>query len=84
MRYEAAVEAVASTASVTVAPVSLRYWCTKAIAMLPSPTAEATRFTGPERTSPQAKMPGTLVSRRYRSRSRCHSLSSPTSGPVST
>ena len=26
--------------------------------MLPSPTAEATRFTGPERTSPQAKMPG--------------------------
>ncbi len=52
--------------------------------MLPSPTADATRFTGPERTSPQAKMPGTLVSSRYRSRSRRHSLSSPTSGPVST
>ena len=32
--------------------------------MLPSPTAAATRFTGPKRTSPQAKMPGTLVSRR--------------------
>ena len=32
--------------------------------MLPSPTAEATRFTGPNRTSPHAKMPGTLVSSR--------------------
>src|SRR6185503_14456657 len=26
---------------------ALRYWCTKAIAMLPSPTAAATRLTGP-------------------------------------
>ena len=43
---------------------SVRYWWTKAIAMLPSPTAAATRFTGLYRTSPQAKMPGTLVSRR--------------------
>lgn len=42
----------------------LRYSCTKAIAMLPSPTAAATRLTCAERTSPQAKMPGTLVSRR--------------------
>ena len=32
--------------------------------MLPSPTAEATRLTVLERTSPQAKMPGTLVSSR--------------------
>ena len=48
---------------------SLRYWWTKAIAMLPSPTAAATRFTGPRRTSPHAKTPGTLVSRRYGSRS---------------
>jgi hypothetical protein len=32
--------------------------------MLPSPTAAATRFTGLHRTSPQAKTPGTLVSRR--------------------
>ena len=48
---------------------SFRYWCTKAIAMLPSPTAAATRFTGPNRTSPHAKMPGTLVSSRYGSRS---------------
>ena len=43
---------------------SRRNWCTKAIAMLPSPTAAATRLTGPERTSPHAKMPGTLVSSR--------------------
>jgi hypothetical protein len=28
--------------------------------MLPSPTAAATRLTGPSRTSPHAKMPGTL------------------------
>ena len=27
-------------------PASRRYWCTKAIAMLPSPTAAATRLTG--------------------------------------
>ena len=39
--------------------------------MLPSPTAAATRLTGLERTSPQAKMPGTLVSSRYGSRSSC-------------
>jgi hypothetical protein len=39
-----------------------RYWWTKAIAMLPSPTPEATRLTEPWRTSPAAKMPGTLVS----------------------
>ena len=41
-----------------------RNWCTKATAMLPSPTAAATRFTGPERTSPHANTPGTLVSSR--------------------
>jgi hypothetical protein len=34
------------------------------MAILPSPTDAATRLTGPERTSPQAKMPGTLASRR--------------------
>ena len=37
--------------------------------MLPSPTAAATRLTGLKRTSPAAKMPGTLVSSRYGSRS---------------
>src|SRR5229473_398039 len=31
--------------------------------MAPSPTAEATRFTEPWRTSPAANMPGTRVSR---------------------
>ena len=48
----------------TLPSASLRYWCTKAIAMLPSPTAAATRLTGAKRTSPHAKMPGTLVSSR--------------------
>ena len=46
------------------ASASLRYWWTNAMHMLPSPTAAATRLTGPNRTSPQAKIPGTLVSRR--------------------
>ena len=40
--------------------------------MLPSPTAAATRLTGLERTSPQAKMPGTLVSSSRGSRSSSH------------
>ena len=35
-----------------------------ATAMAPSPTAEATRLTFPERTSPAAKTPGALVSSR--------------------
>ena len=43
---------------------SRRYWWTKAMAIEPSPTAAATRFTGPNRTSPQAKKPGRLVSSR--------------------
>jgi len=37
------------------------------MAIEPSPTPEATRFTDPERTSPATKMPGTLVSRGSRS-----------------
>ncbi len=41
-----------------------RYLWTKAIAMLPSPTAEATRLTGLNLTSPQANTPGRLDSRR--------------------
>src|SRR5256714_8466055 len=36
--------------------------CTPAIAIPPSPTAAAQRFTDPERTSPAAKIPGRLVS----------------------
>src|SRR6266513_4617447 len=35
---------------------------TPAMAMPPSPTAAAQRFTDPERTSPAAKMAGRLVS----------------------
>ena len=63
---------------------SRRYWCTKAIAMLPSPTAAATRLTGLKRTSPHAKMPGTLVSSRYGSRSSSQRPDAAASGPVST
>src|SRR3990172_6029064 len=66
------------------ASASLRYWCTKAIAMLPSPTAAATRFTGLNRTSPQAKVPGTLVSSRYGSRASSQRPAARTSEPVST
>ena len=40
--------------------------------MLPSPTPDATRLTEPWRTSPAAKMPGTLVSSRNGSRSSGH------------
>src|SRR3954451_2024351 len=66
------------------ASASLRYWWTKATHMLPSPTAEATRLTGPNRTSPQAKMPGTLVSRRYGSRASVQRPVARISEPVST
>src|SRR5215203_3934457 len=62
------------TRSVTV-PYSgtlLRYWWTNCTAIEPSPTADATRLTDRWRTSPAAKMPGTLVSRKKGSRSRCH------------
>src|ERR1700739_981849 len=48
--------------------------------MLPSPTDAATRLTGPNRTSPHAKMPGTLVSRRYGSRSSVQRPVAPQSG----
>src|SRR5438552_1190593 len=43
---------------------SFNTWCTKATAVDPSPTAAATLFWLPARTSPTAKMPGRLVSRR--------------------
>jgi hypothetical protein len=38
--------------------------CTNCTAIAPSPTAVAQRLVEPERTSPAAKMPGTLVSSR--------------------
>src|SRR5437762_12424631 len=43
---------------------SFRYSCTNWTAMAPSPTAEATRLTEPERTSPAANTPVRLVSSR--------------------
>jgi hypothetical protein len=44
--------------------ISLRTSCTNWTAMAPSPTAEATRLTEPDLTSPAAKTPGRVVSRR--------------------
>ena len=41
-----------------------KWSCTSWTAIAPSPTAVAHRFVDPERTSPAAKIPGTLVSRR--------------------
>ena len=41
-----------------------RRWWTSRTAIEPSPTAEATRLIEPECTSPTAKMPGRLVSRK--------------------
>ena len=44
--------------------ISFRYSCTNWTAIAPSPTADATRLTEPERTSPAANTPGRLVSSR--------------------
>ena len=44
--------------------MSFKYSCTNRTAIAPSPTAEATRFAEPDRTSPAAKTPGRLVSSR--------------------
>lgn len=38
-------------------------WCTERTALAPSPTAAATRFMDPARTSPMAKTPGMEVSK---------------------
>src|SRR5262249_2545669 len=46
------------------ADFAARCECTNCTAIEPSPTAVAQRFVEPERTSPAAKMPGTLVSSR--------------------
>lgn len=43
---------------------SFRYSWTNCTAIAPSPTAEATRLTDPDRTSPAAKTPGRLASSR--------------------
>ena len=52
--------------------------------MEPSPTADATRFTAPWRTSPAANTPGMLVSRRNGLRSSGHAPRCETSAPVRT
>src|SRR5437899_12713986 len=44
--------------------IVFKYSCTNWTAIDPSPTAEATRLTEPERTSPAANTPGRLVSSR--------------------
>src|SRR5262249_22052046 len=51
----------------------VKYSCTIEMAVLPSPTAAATRLREPMRTSPAAKTPGMLVSRSIGSRSSFHS-----------
>src|SRR3984893_1260578 len=57
-----------------------------AIAIDPSPTADATRLMLPPRTSPTAKTPGRFVSNRYGDRANRHSpvvkSSGDKSGPV--
>src|SRR5438876_402265 len=50
--------------TVGVTHISFRYSCTNWTAIAPSPTAEATRLTEAERTSPAANTPGRLVSSR--------------------
>src|SRR5271170_5873688 len=55
--------------------------------MEPSPTAEATRFTFPDRASPTTKTPGTLVSNMCGGRDKGHGIedvADSTSRPVST
>src|SRR5206468_4890615 len=42
--------------------VSPKYSCARRTTIEPSPTAEATRFIAPDRTSPAANTPGMLVS----------------------
>ncbi len=47
--------------SYSAAKVAARWRCTRLTDMEPSPTAAATRFVEPVRTSPAAKTPGRLV-----------------------
>ena len=51
---------------------SLSTWWTKATAIDPSPTADATRLMLPPRTSPTANTPGRLVSSRCGGRASGH------------
>src|ERR1700730_5951046 len=67
------VEVGAELAHPTRAAGRARCWWTNCTAIDPSPTAAAQRLLDPDRTSPAAKMPGTLVSSR---------LSAPAGSPV--
>src|SRR5438105_10970201 len=58
--------------------------CTNWTAIDPSPTAEATRLTEPERTSPAANTPGRLVSNKNGCRFKVQCPESPSSIPVRT
>src|SRR5262245_56676793 len=78
-----------TSSTVTVGYRRPRYSAAKRTAIPPSPTAGATIFVDPERTSPTAKTPGRLVSRRKGLRpSRSHGSGSisraGSAGPVST
>src|SRR5262249_35932275 len=75
--------AVANSSAVSY-PSSASRTCASCTAMLPAPTADATRLTAPWRTSPAAKTPGRLVSSSIGGRSSGHAASSrpARSGPV--
>ena len=64
--------------------ISFRYSCTNWTAIDPSPTAEATRLTEPDRTSPAANTPGRLVSSRNGSRPLAQCGDRARAGPVRT
>src|SRR3989454_8977999 len=62
--------------------ISLRYSCTNWTAIAPSPTAEATRLTESDRTSPAANTPARLVSSRNGCRLPVHCGDCASDGPV--
>src|SRR5437016_7485864 len=64
--------------------IVFKYSWTNWTAIDPSPTAEATRLTEPERTSPAANTPGRLVSNRNGCRFKVQCRESPSSIPVRT
>src|SRR6266513_631719 len=64
--------------------IVFKYSCTNWTAIDPSPTAEATRLTEPERTSPAANTPGRLVSNKNGCRFKVQCRESPSSIPVRT
>ena len=76
------------TAPAPATQVSARYSWTSRTTIDPSPTADATRFMAPARTSPAANTPGTLVSRESGSRGSFQTFvcaaSASRSRPVST